>query len=187
MNLINQKLFDFECDAYHDGEFTRVSTEDILGKWSIFFFYPADFSFVCPTELGDMQEHYAHLQELNCEVYSVSEDSHYVHKAWADATETIGKIKYPMLADPNGQLARFFGVLDESSGMAYRASFIVSPEGDIKSYEINDMGIGRNAEELVRKLEASQFVAEHGDKVCPANWQPGEETIAPSLDLVGKI
>lgn len=187
MNLINQKLFDFECDAYHDGEFTRVSTEDILGKWSIFFFYPADFSFVCPTELGDMQEHYAHLQELNCEVYSVSEDSHYVHKAWADATETIGKIKYPMLADPNGQLARFFGVLDEASGMAYRASFIVSPEGEIKSYEINDMGIGRNAEELVRKLEASQFVAEHGDKVCPANWQPGEETIAPSLDLVGKI
>lgn len=131
MNLINQKLFDFECDAYHDGEFTRVSTEDILGKWSIFFFYPADFSFVCPTELGDMQEHYAHLQELNCEVYSVSEDSHYVHKAWADATETIGKIKYPMLANPNGQLARFFGVLDEASGMAYRASFIVSPEGEI--------------------------------------------------------
>lgn len=125
MNLINQKLFDFECDAYHDGEFTRVSTEDILGKWSIFFFYPADFSFVCPTELGDMQEHYAHLQELNCEVYSVSEDSHYVHKAWADATETIGKIKYPMLADPNGQLARFFGVLDEASGMAYRASFLL--------------------------------------------------------------
>lgn len=185
--MINQQLLDFECMAYKDGEFIEVSTKDVLGKWSIFFFYPADFSFVCPTELGDMQDHYARLQELNCEVYSVSEDSHFVHKAWADATDTIGKIKYTMLADPNGQLGRFFGVLNEALGQTYRASFIVDPEGQIKSYEINDMGIGRNAEELVRKLEASQFVAEHGDKVCPANWQPGEETIAPSLDLVGKI
>ncbi len=187
MNLINTKLLDFECDAYQDGEFIKVSTADVLGKWSVFFFYPADFSFVCPTELGDMQDHYDHLKELNCEVYSVSEDSHFVHKAWADATDTIGKIKYPMLADPNGKIARFFGVLNEDLGQAYRGTFIVSPEGEIKSYEINDMGIGRNAEELVRKLEASQFVAKHGDKVCPANWKPGEETIAPSLDLVGKI
>lgn len=187
MNLINTKLLDFECDAYQDGEFIKVKTEDVLGKWSIFFFYPADFSFVCPTELGDMQDHYAHLKELNCEVYSVSEDSHFVHKAWADATDTIGKIKYPMLADPTGKIARFFGVLNEELGQAYRGTFIVSPEGEIKSYEINDMGIGRNADELVRKLEASQFVAKHGDKVCPANWKPGEETIAPSLDLVGKI
>lgn len=187
MNLINTKLFDFKCDAYQDGEFIEVSTNDVLGKWSIFFFYPADFSFVCPTELGDMQDHYTHLKELNCEIYSVSTDSHFVHKAWADATDTIGKIKYPMLADPSGKISRFFGVLDEEAGQAYRGSFIVNPEGEIKSYEINDMGIGRNAEEIVRKLEASQFVAEHGDKVCPANWKPGEETIAPSLDLIGKI
>ena len=187
MNLINTKLLDFECDAYQNGEFIKVKTEDILGKWSIFFFYPADFSFVCPTELGDMQDHYDYLKELNCEVYSVSEDSHFVHKAWADATDTIGKIKYPMLADPTGKIARFFGVLNEELGQAYRGTFIISPEGEIKSYEINDMGIGRNADELVRKLEASQFVAKHGDKVCPANWKPGEETIAPSLDLVGKI
>lgn len=187
MNMINTKLLDFECDAYQDGEFIKVATSDVLGKWSIFFFYPADFSFVCPTELGDMQDHYEELKKIGCEIYSVSEDSHFVHKAWADATDTIGKIKYPMLADPNGKLARFFGVLNEDLGQAYRASFIVSPEGEIKSYEINDMGIGRNADELVRKLEAAQFVAEHGDRVCPANWKPGEETIAPSLDLVGKI
>ena len=187
MNLINQKLFDFECDAYHDGEFTRVSTEDILGKWSIFFFYPADFSFVCPTELGDMQEHYAHLQELNCEVYSVSEDSHYVHKAWADATETIGKIKYPMLADPTGTITRNFGVMIEEEGLALRGSFVVNPEGFIKAYEIHDNGIGRNADELLRKVQAAQFVAEHGDQVCPAKWQPGAETLTPSLDLVGKL
>ncbi len=186
-NLINTKIFDFETDAYRQGKFIKVKTADILGKWSIFFFYPADFSFVCPTELGDLQDYYEKLQGINCEVYSVSEDTHFVHKAWADATDTIGKIKYTMLADPSGKIARFFEVLDEEAGQAYRGSFIVNPRGEIKSYEINDMGIGRNAEELVRKVEAAMFVEEHGDQVCPANWKPGEETIAPSLDLVGKI
>lgn len=186
-NLINAQLFDFETDAYRQGEFLKVKTEDVLGKWSIFFFYPADFSFVCPTELGDVQDHYTELQAAGCEVYSVSTDSHFVHKAWADATDTIGRLEYTMLADPNGKISRFFGVMDEEAGQAYRGSFIVSPEGKIKSYEINDMGIGRNAEELVRKLEAAIFVEEHGDQVCPANWKPGEDTIAPSLDLVGKL
>lgn len=186
-NLINTKLFDFEADAYRQGEFIKVKTEDILGKWSIFFFYPADFSFVCPTELGDLQDHYKELQAAGCEVYSVSTDSHFVHKAWADATDTIGKLEYTMLADSNGQISRFFGVMDEEAGQAYRGSFVVNPRGEIKAYEIHDMGIGRNAEELVRKVEAAMFVEEHGDQVCPANWKPGADTIAPSLDLVGKI
>ncbi len=186
-NLINQQLFDFEADAYRQGEFIKVKTADVLGKWSIFFFYPADFSFVCPTELGDLQDHYKELQELGCEVFSVSEDSQFVHKAWADATDTIAKIQYTMLADPNGKIARFFGVLDEEAGQAFRGSFVINPRGAIKAYEIHDMGIGRNADELVRKLEAAMFVEEHGDRVCPANWKPGEDTIAPSLDLVGKI
>lgn len=187
MNLINTKLMDFEADAYQNGEFIKVTTDDVLGKWSIFFFYPADFSFVCPTELGDVQDHYAELQGIDCEVYSVSTDSHFVHKAWADATDTIGKIQYPMIADPTGKISRFFGVMDEAAGQAYRGSFVVNPRGEIKAYEIHDMGIGRNADELVRKLEAAQFVEEHGDQVCPANWKPGADTIAPSLDLVGKI
>lgn len=186
-NLINKELFDFETDAYRQGEFIKVNREDVLGKWSVFFFYPADFSFVCPTELGDLQDHYDRFKEIGCEIYSVSEDSHFVHKAWADATDTIGKIQYTMLADPNGQIARFFGVLNEELGQAYRGSFVVNPRGEIKAYEIHDMGIGRNAEELLRKVEAAIFVEEHGDQVCPANWKPGEETIAPSLDLVGKI
>lgn len=187
MDLINTKLMEFEADAYQNGEFIKVTTDDVLGKWSIFFFYPADFSFVCPTELGDVQDHYAALQAIDCEVYSVSTDSHFVHKAWADATDTIGKIQYPMIADPTGKISRFFGVMDEEAGQAYRGSFVVNPRGEIKAYEIHDMGIGRNADELVRKLEAAQFVEEHGDQVCPANWKPGADTIAPSLDLVGKI
>lgn len=159
----------------------------MLGKWSIFFFYPADFSFVCPTELGDLQDHYDAFKKANAEIYSVSEDSEFVHKAWSEATDTIGKIQYPMLADPAGKLARFFDVLDEDAGQAFRGVFIIDPEGKIKSYTINDMGIGRNAEEILRTLEAAEFVALHGDKVCPANWHPGDDTISPSLDLVGKI
>ena len=187
MSLINKKLEDFSVQAYHDGDFKEVTLEDVKGKWSIFFFYPADFTFVCPTELADLQDNYAKLQEINCEVYSVSTDSHFVHKAWADATDTIGKIKYPMLADPAHVLSRQFEVLIEEAGQALRGTFIVNPEGEIKAYEIHDLGIGRTAEETVRKVQAAQFVAEHGDKVCPAKWTPGEETLEPSLDLIGKI
>ncbi|MGX7059392.1 alkyl hydroperoxide reductase subunit C [Vagococcus humatus] len=186
-NLINTELFEFETEAYRQGEFLTVSNQDVLGKWSIFFFYPADFSFVCPTELSELQKHYEELQNIGCEVYSVSTDTHFVHKAWADATDTIGQIKYTMLGDPTGQLSKFFGVYDENSGQAFRGSFVVSPEGVIKAYEIHDMGIGRNAAELVRKVEAAQFVEKYGDQVCPANWHPGEKTLKPGIDLVGKI
>lgn len=187
MSLINKQLEDFTVQAYHDGEFKEVSLENVLGKWSIFFFYPADFSFVCPTELADLQDHYAELQGMGVEVYSVSTDTHYSHKGWADATETISKLKYPMLADPTHVLSKQFGVLIEEDGLALRGTFIVNPEGAIKAYEIHDLGIGRNAEELVRKVQAAQFVAQHGDKVCPAKWTPGEDTLEPSLDLVGKL
>ena len=187
MSMINKQIEDFKVQAYQDGEFKEVTLEDVKGKWAVFFFYPADFSFVCPTELADIQDHYAQFQEMGCEVYSVSTDTHFVHKAWADATDTIGKIKYPMLADAAHVLSKQFGVLIEEDGLALRGTFIVSPEGQIKAYEIHDLGIGRNAEELVRKVQAAQFVAEHGDKVCPAKWTPGEDTLEPSLDLVGKI
>ncbi len=187
MSMINKQIEDFKVQAYHDGDFKEVSLEDVKGKWAVFFFYPADFSFVCPTELADLQDHYAAFQEMNCEVYSVSTDTHFVHKAWADATDTIGQIKYPMLADAAHVLSKQFGVLIEEDGLALRGTFIVNPEGQIKAYEIHDLGIGRNAEELVRKVQAAQFVAEHGDKVCPAKWTPGEDTLEPSLDLVGKI
>lgn len=187
MVFINKEVEDFTVNAYHDGKLTTVSKHDTLGKWAIYFFYPADFSFVCPTELGDMADHYEQFQKAQAEVYSVSEDTEFVHQAWSQATPTIGKITYPMLADPAGKLARFFDVLDEEAGQAYRATIIVDSQGVIQSYQVNNMGIGRNASEILRTLTAAQFVAEHGDHVCPANWHPGDDTIIPSLDLIGKI
>ncbi|MDU7109861.1 MAG: alkyl hydroperoxide reductase subunit C [Clostridium perfringens] len=187
MSLINKKVSDFKVQSYQNGEFKEVTSEDLKGHWSVFVFYPADFTFVCPTELGELADNYESFKEIGCEVYSISTDTHFVHKAWADASDTIGKIKYPMLADPTGKLAKDFEVMIEEEGLALRGSFVINPEGEIKAYEIHDNGIGRNAEELLRKVQAAQFVAEHGDQVCPAKWKPGEETLAPSLDLIGKL
>lgn len=187
MSLINKQVSDFKVTGYQNGEFKDVTLDSIKGQWSVFVFYPADFTFVCPTELGDLADHYEQFKEIGCEVYSVSTDTHFVHKAWADASETIAKINYTMLGDPTGKLARDFEVMIEEEGLALRGSFVINPEGVIKSYEVNDLGIGRTAAELLRKVQAAQFVAEHGDQVCPAKWQPGEETLVPSLDLVGKL
>ena len=187
MSLIGKEIRDFKLNAYHNDEFITVTKEDTLGHWSIFFFYPADFSFVCPTELGDLADKYAELQEIECAVYSVSCDSQYVHKAWHDASETIQKIKYPMLADPTGELAEDFDVLVEGKGIAERGTFIVNPEGKICAYEVIASNVGRDADDLFRKVLALQFVASHGDKVCPAKWKPGKEAITPGKDLVGKL
>ncbi len=187
MTLINTKLADFKVQAYHNETFKTVSSKDLNGKWSIFFFYPADFTFVCPTELGDMADKYAAFQKMGVEVYSVSTDTHFTHKAWHDTSETIKKIKYPMLADPTGLLSKAFGVYIEEEGLAYRGTFLVNPEGHIKLAEVNDNGIGRNADELLRKVQAAQFIAAHPNEVCPAKWQPGGETLKPGLNLVGKI
>lgn len=186
-NLINKPVEAFKVQAYHKGKFVEVTREHILGHWSVFFFYPADFTFVCPTELGDLADFYEEFLKIGCEIYSVSEDTHFVHKAWADASDTIKKIQYPMLGDPAGKLARDFGILLEEEGQALRGTFIINPEGKIKAYEIHDMGIGRNAEELLRKVQAARYVEEHGDQVCPAKWKPGAETLKPSFDLVGML
>lgn len=187
MSLINKEIQEFTVQSYYENSFREVSKSDILGKWSIFFFYPADFTFVCPTELEDLAEKYEDFQKAGCEVYSVSCDTHYVHKAWHDTSERIGKICYPMLADPTHVLAKEFDVLIETAGVAERGTFIVNPEGKITAYEISDGNVGRNADELLRKLQACQFVYEHDDEVCPAKWKPGEETLRPSLDLVGML
>jgi len=185
--IINTTIPEFSVEAYHDGQFKTVTDKDVKGKWAIFFFYPADFTFVCPTELGDLADKYAQLKEMGVEVYSVSTDTHFVHKAWHDASDTIKKIKYYMLADPTGTLSRFFGVYDEASGLAYRGTFVTDPDGVIKLTEAQDNSVGRNAEELVRKVQAAQFVATHDGEVCPAKWKPGAQTLKPGLDLVGKI
>ena len=187
MSMINKEINDFTVQAFVNNSFKAISKADVLGKWSVFFFYPADFTFVCPTELEDLANRYNDFQAAGCEIYSVSTDTHFVHKAWHDASERIQKIQYPMLADPTHALSKDFEVLIESDGMAERGSFIVNPEGKIVSYEISSGNVGRNADELFRKLQACQFVHEHGDEVCPAKWQPGAETLKPSLDLVGML
>ncbi len=187
MSIINKEVNDFSVQAYVNDSFKTVTKADILGKWRVFFFYPADFTFVCPTELEDLQNIYDKFQAAGCEIYSVSTDTHFVHKAWHDHSERIGKLQYPMLADPTHALCRDFDVLIEADGMAERGSFIVNPEGKVVSYEVSAGNVGRNAEELFRKLQACQFVHAHGDEVCPAKWQPGAETLKPSLDLVGML
>ncbi|MDR2329814.1 MAG: alkyl hydroperoxide reductase subunit C [Comamonas sp.] len=187
MSVLNSKIKPFATQAFKDGKFIEVTEKDVLGKWAVFFFYPADFTFVCPTELGDVADHYAELQKLGVEVYSVSTDTHFVHKAWHDTSDTIAKIKYTMLGDPTWQISQNFDCLREGQGLADRATFIVDPEGVIQAMAITAEGIGRNAEDLLRKIKAAQYVASHPGEVCPAKWQEGEKTLAPSLDLVGKI
>ncbi len=187
MSMINKEIGSFSVQAFQDGAFKKVEKEDVLGKWGVFFFYPADFTFVCPTELEDLAEKYEEFKAANCEIYAVSCDTHFVHKAWHDVSERIQKIKYPMLADPTHEISRDFEVYIETEGTAERGSFIVNPEGKIVAYEVTAGNVGRNAEELFRRLQASQFVHEHGDEVCPAKWQPGAETLKPSLDLVGQL
>lgn len=185
--VINSRIPEFKVQAFHKGEFKTVTDKDVLGKWSIFFFYPADFTFVCPTELVDMAEKYEQFQKLGVEVYSVSTDSHFTHKAWHDTSDSIKKINYPMLSDHTGALSRAFNVLNEEDFLAYRGTFVANPEGLVKVVEINEGSIGRNAEELLRKVEAAQFVATHDGEVCPAKWKQGDSTLKPSIDLVGKI
>ena len=156
-------------------------------EWSVFFFYPADFTFVCPTELGDVADHYEELQKLGVDVYSVSTDTHFTHKAWHSSSETIAKIKYAMIGDPTGALTRNFDNMREDEGLADRATFVVDPQGIIQAIEVTAEGIGRDASDLLRKIKAAQYVASHPGEVCPAKWKEGEATLAPSLDLVGKI
>jgi peroxiredoxin (alkyl hydroperoxide reductase subunit C) len=187
MSLINTKIKPFKAQAYHNGKFVEVTDETVAGKWSVFVFYPADFTFVCPTELEDLAEQYAEFQKLGVEIYSVSTDTHFSHKAWHDTSAAIGKVNYPMIADPTHVLSRNFEVLIEEEGIALRGTFVVNPEGEIKVMEVHDNGIGRVASELLRKVKAAQYIAAHPGEVCPAKWNEGAETLKPSLDLVGKI
>ena len=187
MSLNGKKISEFNLTAYQNGDFIDVSDKDLLGKWSVLFFYPADFTFVCPTELEDLQNKYDEFKKIGCEIYSVSCDTHFVHKAWHESSERIGKVQYPMIGDPTGKLSKDLDIYIEADGMAERGTFVINPKGEVVLYEVSADNIGRNADELFRKVQAAQFVYEHGDEVCPAKWKEGEATLAPSLDLVGKI
>lgn len=187
MSLNGKKVGEFALKAYKNGEFIDVTDKDLQGKWSVLFFYPADFTFVCPTELEDLQNKYAEFQKIGAEIYSVSCDTHFVHKAWHESSERIGKVQYPMIGDPTGRLAKELDVYIEDAGQAERGTFVINPEGEVVLYEVSAGNIGRNADELFRKVQAAQFVHEHGDEVCPAKWQPGEKTLKLSFDLVGKL
>lgn len=187
MSLLGTPIKPFEATAYKDGEFVEISQADTAGKWSIFFFYPADFTFVCPTELADLQDHYAELKAAGVEVFSVSHDTHFVHKAWHDSSEQVGKVEYFMVGDPSGVLINNFENERPDSGLADRATFLVDPDGIIQFLEITSEGVGRNAAELVRKVIAAQYVRANPEQVCPAKWVTGADTLAPSIDLVGAI
>lgn len=187
MIKINDKAPDFTEDAFVDGEIKKISLSDYKGKWVIFFFYPADFTFVCPTELGDLADNYEEIKKLGAEVISVSTDTAFVHKAWHDNSETIKKIKFPMLADPARRVCKDYQTLIEDEGLSLRATFLIDPEGKIKAFEFHNNDIGRNTQELIRKLQAAKFTNEHQGHVCPMNWKPGGKTLKPGVDLIGKI
>ena len=184
---INDKAPEFTEDAFVDGKIKKISLKDYGGKWVILFFYPADFTFVCPTELGELADNYDTIKKLNAEVISVSVDTAFVHKAWHDNSPMIKKVKYPMLADPARRVTRAYWTLIEKDGVSLRATFIINPDGMIKAFEFHDNDIGRSIDETIRKLEAAQFISEHKGQVCPMNWKPGAKTLKPGLDLVGKI
>jgi NADH-dependent peroxiredoxin subunit C len=187
MSLIGKEVQPFKAQAYHNGKFVEVTEADFKGKWSVVCFYPADFTFVCPTELEDLQNNYEELKKLGVEVYSVSTDTHFTHKAWHDSSEAIRKITYVMIGDPSHVLSRNFDVLIESDGLADRGTFIIDPDGVVQAVEINAGGIGRDASILVNKIKAAQYVRNNPGEVCPAKWKEGSATLKPSLDLVGKI
>ncbi len=186
---VGDKLPNFKFNYYQDGKFQKGSTDQYLksGKWLILFFYPADFTFVCPTELEEMAKYYEKFQEENTEILSISTDTEFVHKAWHDTSKAIGNIKFPMAADPTGEISRTMGTYIYEEGLSLRGTFIVSPEGIVQSIEINDNSIGRSASETLRKVQAAKFVAENDGQVCPASWHPGEDTLTPGENLVGKI
>jgi len=184
---INNPIKDFELDAYQNGEIKKIKLSDFKGKWLCLIFYPADFTFVCPTELEDTAKLYDKFLSLGAQVCSVSTDTAFAHKAWHDTSPAIKKVKYPMLADPTGELCKYFGTYIEDEGLSLRGSFIISPDGILKTIEIHDNDIGRSASELLRKLQAAKFIHENPGNVCPASWEAGKDTLKPSTELVGKI
>lgn len=184
---VGQTIPNIELDVYQNEKFDKINLSKYRGQWLVLFFYPADFTFVCPTELEELANHYEEFKKLGVEIISVSTDTTFVHKAWHDQSPAIKKIQFPMGADPTRNLSKLFGIYIENEGLARRGTFIIDPEGIIKALEIHDNSIGRNADELIRKIQAAQFVRQNQGEVCPASWKPGAKTLTPGINLVGKI
>lgn len=187
MIRINDTVPDLSFEVYHKDAVAKKKLSDFRGKWLILFFYPADFTFVCPTELKELADHYSEFAKEGAEIVSVSTDTTFVHKAWHDESAAIGTITFPMAADPTGLLCKTFGTYIEEEGLSLRGTFLINPDGKLCAFEVHSNDIGRSADELLRKLQAAKFVREHGGEVCPASWKPGAKTLKPGLDLVGKI
>lgn len=187
MGLINTEVKPFKAQAFHNGQFIEVTEADLKGKWSVLIFMPAAFTFNCPTEVEDAAENYAEFQKAGAEVYIVTTDTHFSHKVWHETSDAVGKAQFPLIGDPTHQLTNAFDVHIAEEGLALRGTFIINPEGVIKTAEVHDNAIARDVAETLRKLKAAQFVANNPGQVCPAKWKEGNETIAPSIDLVGKI
>jgi len=187
MSIINQTIPAFKTQAYYNGKFVEVSNETVKGKWSVFIFMPAAFTFNCPTEIEDAADNYAEFEKMGAEVYIVTTDTHFSHKVWHETSPAVGKARFPIVGDPTHTLTRGFGVHIEEEGLALRGTFIINPEGIVKTAEIHSNEIARDVSETLRKLKAAQYTAANPGQVCPAKWKEGAATIAPSLDLVGKI
>ncbi len=187
MSLINTKVPEFKANAFHNGKFVEVSNESIKGKWSVVIFMPAAFTFNCPTEVEDAAANYAEFQKAGAEVYIVTTDTHFSHKVWHETSPAVGKAQFPLVGDPTHKLTKAFGVHIDEEGLALRGTFVINPDGVIKTMEVHSNEIARDVSETLRKLKAAQFTAANPGQVCPAKWKEGEKTLKPSLDLVGKI
>ena len=187
MSLINTQVQPFKAQAFHNGKFIEVTDATLKGKWSVLIFMPAAFTFNCPTEVEDAADHYAEFQKLETEVYIITTDTHFAHKVWHETSPAVGKAKFPLVGDPTHQLTHAFDVHIAEEGLALRGTFVIDPEGRIKTAEVHSNEIARDVKETLRKLTAAQYTAKNPGQVCPAKWTEGAKTLTPSLDLVGKI
>lgn len=186
MNVPDFEMTSFEAGKGTFGKFSLEAARK-AGKWTILFFYPADFTFVCPTELADIAEKHEEFKKYNVEIVSVSTDTQFVHLAWKQDERLLSNVKYTMAADPTGKVSKLFGVYDEATGLALRGTFIINPEGKLVSSEVAYYNVGRSAEELARKVAANLYVAKNPAEVCPAKWKAGQKTLKPSEAMVGKV
>ena len=187
MSIINQAIPTFKTQAFYNGKFVEVSNETLKGKWNVFIFMPAAFTFNCPTEIEDAADNYAEFEKMGAEVYIVTTDTHFSHKVWHETSPAVGKAQFPLVGDPTHTLTRVFGVHIDEEGLALRGTFIINPEGIVKTAEVHSNEIARDVSETLRKLKAAQYTAAKPGQVCPAKWKEGAKTLAPSIDLVGKI